>query len=449
MSKQNRDRLEEFFIKGTQNYQFEYDEKDWLEMEKKLDQADDKPFPFWKKNGLYILIATVALLSLSLFWFTSDNVRPQQSRETAISELKSDPGTDARQESSVSGSTVNENNRSPEVQADTFPIDEQLNNRPKVSKEQLAEKNKTGDSGHSDEQSNSEGLNESQVATIDEPKGISDVLQNRSENTYSAEEKSTSENNVAAGFGNGSYQEVEYLAPFGLTGGSYQFQPIQIQGIGSSEPEEQELIEEDDSEIYHPVFSFGVTLSPDLSAVGISGYSKPGTRLGAFLSGSLSNRFSLRTGAVLTQNIYRATGEQYNPNVGSYSGWITPESAKGECKLIDIPFSLRYDILQRERNRWFLTGGLTTYIMLNEKYEFQYNNPQPNAMDGWQSDKTSAHILGLINLSTGYEHFLAPGWSFQVEPFVNIPITGIGWGKVDLYSVGTYFTIKRNFYRRK
>ncbi len=68
MSKQDRDRLEDFFRKGIQNYNFEYNENDWKKLEAKLDQADKGTVvPFWKSNGLKVIGALIAVAGL-VFW---------------------------------------------------------------------------------------------------------------------------------------------------------------------------------------------------------------------------------------------------------------------------------------------------------------------------------------------------------------------------------------------
>ena len=55
--------------------------------------------------------------------------------------------------------------------------------------------------------------------------------------------------------------------------------------------------------------------------------------------------------------------------------------------------------------------------------------------------------MGLLNFSLGYEFSPTPKLGIAAEPFIKVPITGIGWGKVDLYTIGGYFTVRYKMFR--
>ncbi len=68
MSEQSKDRLEEFFIKGTHNYYFEFIDGDWKKLEKKLDKIDRGGIlPFWKTNGFKIILLNVVQIGVIIF----------------------------------------------------------------------------------------------------------------------------------------------------------------------------------------------------------------------------------------------------------------------------------------------------------------------------------------------------------------------------------------------
>ena len=50
-----------------------------------------------------------------------------------------------------------------------------------------------------------------------------------------------------------------------------------------------------------------------------------------------------------------------------------------------------------------------------------------------------------LNLSAGYEYEAGPHWRLQAEPYVKVPLTGVGAGKVQLLSAGVYFGLKYGF----
>ena len=200
-------------------------------------------------------------------------------------------------------------------------------------------------------------------------------------------------------------------------------------------PEEQKVLG-------YPKLSVAVVYSPDFSSVGMGDFSETGKRYGGVLSYGLTPRLSVRAGVLKIQNFYSTSGSNYDVVQGWFTNGIMPAKANGACEIVEIPVSVRFDLFKKNRHNVFISTGLSSYFMLNEQYEFEYGDPQPNSKPRWKSQEPTKYLFGVMNISAGYEYYLAPKWSLQAEPFINIPITGIGWGKVDLYSIGSYFTLK-------
>ncbi|MCK5367205.1 MAG: hypothetical protein KAQ62_01595, partial [Cyclobacteriaceae bacterium] len=132
----------------------------------------------------------------------------------------------------------------------------------------------------------------------------------------------------------------------------------------------------------------------------------------------------------------------YHAPSAYWKNGIVAEEAYGECKMVDIPLNLRYDILSKPRHKLFVSGGASTYFVLKEDYYFQYEQDDPDLPDYWGTDEMTVYPFGIVNISVGYQYLLGRKGSIQVEPFIKIPTTGIGWGNVDLHTIGTYFIYK-------
>jgi hypothetical protein len=105
--------------------------------------------------------------------------------------------------------------------------------------------------------------------------------------------------------------------------------------------------------------------------------------------------------------------------------------------------NIRYDITQKNKSRMFVTTGVTSYVMLNEKYIYNYENPADPAIKwkNWEG-KTGIYKLSNINFSAGYEYQFFRKLSLQVEPFVKVPVSKVGFGKVNLSTIGIFFSAK-------
>jgi hypothetical protein len=48
----------------------------------------------------------------------------------------------------------------------------------------------------------------------------------------------------------------------------------------------------------------------------------------------------------------------------------------------------------------------------------------------------------ILNVSAGYERALSKSWSIQAEPFIKVPLSGVGFGDMDISSYGILVGIK-------
>jgi hypothetical protein len=88
-----------------------------------------------------------------------------------------------------------------------------------------------------------------------------------------------------------------------------------------------------------------------------------------------------------------------------------------------VPLNLRFDIRQSPTSRWFVGAGVSSYNLLNEKYEFNYNSYDPSTVmyDYDTKSKSNWAILCHANASVGYERRLTNRLSILAEPYVRIP----------------------------
>jgi hypothetical protein len=189
-------------------------------------------------------------------------------------------------------------------------------------------------------------------------------------------------------------------------------------------------------------FYAGVGISPDFSTVGLGNFIAPGFRWNFMGEIGFSRRFFINTGIIYVKNKYEAYGEDYHAPVQYWRNGIVANSAYGECIMLDIPLNLRYSIVLKDRHQIFISGGASTYFLLKEDYYFHYDQDDPALPTYWGTNNVSIYPFGIVNLSLGYQYQLGRKGSIQVEPFIKLPTGGIGWGNVDLHTIGVYFMYK-------
>lgn len=195
-------------------------------------------------------------------------------------------------------------------------------------------------------------------------------------------------------------------------------------------------------------FSVRLAVAPDLSAVGLQNFTRPGTNLGALLEYRLASRWSVQTGVIWSMKRYKAGGDQYDADLDYWTKFPKkPEEISGQCSMIDIPINVRYDIAVQPRldkqlqpSRWFVSGGVTSYVTLKEDYSYTYS-AHSYGVKQWTAP-SGGYGFSQLNLSMGYERALGRRLSWQVEPFLKAPLKGVGFFKIDLLSTGAFLSIR-------
>ena len=187
----------------------------------------------------------------------------------------------------------------------------------------------------------------------------------------------------------------------------------------------------------------GLVVAPDMSNVKFTNTDKMGYNVGIQLGYRLSQKWSVNTGIIYTKKNYTSQGKDFNPPKGSWIDNVKLDQVEGNCYMFDIPLNVRYDLNDGKSHRYFLSTGLSTYLMKKEEYHYhyQYSNGSPGYR--YRSSSSSEnHLLSVLNISAGFEKKLSNRFSLQAEPYLKIPLSGVGYGNLQLNSYGMYFLLK-------
>lgn len=189
--------------------------------------------------------------------------------------------------------------------------------------------------------------------------------------------------------------------------------------------------------------SLNVSYGPDISAVGVNNIGTVKGVVGAGLHFKINRRFSAGAGLYVSRKIYDAEPSAYNPPSNFWNYYPYLQRIDANCKVFEIPIILNYQFNQKANHQWFATAGISSYFMKTESYHYFSKDP---AGQTWYSDYSinnkNRHFLSSVRLSAGYERKLSNRVSLIAEPYFNLPLSGIGYGKVRLYSTGVLFSLK-------
>lgn len=190
--------------------------------------------------------------------------------------------------------------------------------------------------------------------------------------------------------------------------------------------------------------NIGITLSagPGISGVHINNAGKLSIVYGIGLSYSISKKFTIRTGFYRSKKIYSVAPNDYHFPNGSGGNYDDLQSVDANCNVDEIPVNLYYSFGKVKNHNWFVSTGLSSYLMKKESYEFYYKTTTGDVYENdWSIKNKNKNIFSVLNLSGGYQYSFNKQFSVMAEPYINLPLSGIGAGKVKLNSGGILFTI--------
>lgn len=198
-------------------------------------------------------------------------------------------------------------------------------------------------------------------------------------------------------------------------------------------------------------FSINLSLGPDISSVGIDNPGKLKMQYGIGIGYALSKKISLRAGFYASRKIYKADSADYHPPKAFWTYFDNLQTIDANCLVYEIPVNVVYNFSSSGKHNWFASAGLSSYLMKKETYNYLYKDSwnQPQIYSRSYKNENS-HFFSVLSISGGYQYHLTDRFSLMAEPYMKMPLTGVGFGKVKLNSGGLLFTASfRPFLKKK
>ncbi len=188
-------------------------------------------------------------------------------------------------------------------------------------------------------------------------------------------------------------------------------------------------------------FELSALIAADVSTVQFKSIDKISGSFGVGLSYAISKKLSIATGFVVSRKLYTADSTDYE----NAPAWGNPmyklQNIDANCLVYEVPLNVQYQFKRSKKNSWYAISGLSTYFMKNEAYDYNFNwYGQTKKLSYTIVDKNN-QLLSVLNLAVGYRRQFSNKLSYQLTPFLKVPLTGIGEGKVALYSAGLQLSI--------
>lgn len=193
--------------------------------------------------------------------------------------------------------------------------------------------------------------------------------------------------------------------------------------------------------------AFGILAAPDFASVNSLAGDRPGSTIGLTVDYQFANHLYIGSGLLLDRKIFSAYGQDFHAPAGFYAANGLPDRigiVKGTFEMLEIPLNLRYDFTVSGSTMFFLSSGLSSYLLVSQNNNYYYSsywNPR-NSVCTPVSTPGKSYLFSALNLSAGVETGLSNSLSLLIAPYMKIPVRGIGIGRVQMSTVGINFALR-------
>jgi hypothetical protein len=424
--KDSEDNLENFFRSRAEGNQYEFEEGDWAKIETKLDSDMPvlSPFQYSKYGWMGLGSLITAAFFVSYILFMAEPKSPKQS---------------------ISNQEISEIDKS------TLPT----TNSSESSKKPVLTKN-------IENRNNSEKI----VSVPNKTNAQSDLIRNSEQPVAEDKTETITVNNDAlplAKKDNKISLKVIESKPMFIGSNS---SPVEVNNnraaiIGAEQ--KKALYQFDDYKLVHPeitgnddaliptsrkrFYTLSLLGGIDITSTPQSAWGTPTFTFGASGEYFIGNRWSIGIGANLSTKKYQAKGREYSPPKGFWTNGIVPDSTNAECQVLDVPITASYFQPINDKSNIIISGGVSSWFVLTEEYWYKYKSNNPDLVSWWGGKNENQYWLSIINLSIAYEYNLNKNIGVAFGPYINIPLSGVGHGNVELQSFGFKGALRFNKFK--
>ncbi|WP_158992556.1 hypothetical protein [Mucilaginibacter sp. L196] len=184
---------------------------------------------------------------------------------------------------------------------------------------------------------------------------------------------------------------------------------------------------------FKPRFVGGVIGAQDINGAGSFKQGKVGSKAGLVFAAGVSQKLTISTGAVYSSTPYSAGYDNFTL---PYQPKVSPVSLTANCQMLDIPINIGYQVYNQGKNMISFGTGLSSYIMLQQDYNFVYSSSSGIAPKDYSVPNSSSYLFKILNLNATYERQISSKAGITIQPYLKLPLADIGYSQVKLQTTG-------------
>ena len=191
-------------------------------------------------------------------------------------------------------------------------------------------------------------------------------------------------------------------------------------------------------------WQFGAVAAPDFASVNSLAGDKPGSTVGLTVDYQSFSR--LGSGLLIDRRNYAARSQDFHPPHSFYTNINVSQNnvdfVKGSFEMLEIPLNLRYDFSVTGSTLFFASAEVSSYVLTTDNGNCYINWYGREVPKGFHYPGQGNYLFSAMNLSLGVETGLSNSMSLLIAPYMKVPLGTIGFGQVQMSSVGISFSLK-------
>lgn len=165
---------------------------------------------------------------------------------------------------------------------------------------------------------------------------------------------------------------------------------------------------------------------------------KPGVEAGLRTGFRFAKNISLETGLIFSKKHYYSDGKYFkmDNNDPSMPGGMQVLNLSGSSAIFQVPLKLKFDVRKNQSKHFFATAGLSSFFLTKEKNDYLILVNGTKQQLSVTYPKTHRYFMATADISAGYQLNVHKRKSIRIEPYIQIPLRGIGVGRMPLTGAG-------------
>ncbi len=173
---------------------------------------------------------------------------------------------------------------------------------------------------------------------------------------------------------------------------------------------------------------------------------KVGFDIGLIGGYRFNRHISVETGVLFSQKYYTTAGKYFNmKEIGPMMpAAMKVMEVKGASKFVEIPVHLRYDVFRKKSHRFFSSAGFSSSVLTEESNQYHTSLNGTEGMMYATYRKKRSYFAASFDLAIGYEKNIGTKANIRIQPYIQLPVKGIGVGNLKVMSPGLHLVITRS-----